>query len=660
MSLEETAVGALRSVLAHKPGALARTGQERMARAVARAIEDRTHLLVEAGTGTGKSLAYLAPALSSRARVVIATATKNLQNQLAEQDLPFLQSYLEMPFTYAVLKGRQSYACMAKLAERFGPDLAGEGLLFSDDDADALLTVVDWARGHPTGDRDDLAEAVDDLVWRTISVSGMECPGRARCPQGTVCFAEAAHDRAAEADVIVTNHHLYGLHVASGANILPEHDLVIFDEAHRLEDALSNAFGVELTPGRFHALANNAQRLVDPKKRSSDPIGKLRDAAEEFRRQAAGLNPDRLQPGDGALGGALRSARRAADLVGKALITPDGDTAPEVGPLSRVQIQLGHLSGDIDQAFRLPDGHVAWAEPHRPAIRVAPVEVSTSLAAGLLTRVPTVLTSATLTVGGRFDSIASRLGYTAEPLDDDPVVPDDAEISRTFRALAVEGSFDYGRQGLLYIAAHLPDPRDELYIDDAEREVEALVDAARGRALVLTTSFAAMGRFADHLSGAKAYRVLVQNELPKKALLDTFAEDETSVLIATMGFWEGIDVPGPALSLVILDKIPFARPDDPLHQARREAAEAKGLSAFEMVDLPRAAMLLCQGAGRLIRHERDRGVVAVLDRRLVSKRYGLHIIRTLPPFRRTTDRRRVLDELAVIGAAGLGHHADEA
>ena len=651
MSVDDAAVAALRSLLEHKPGAAVRDGQDRMTRAVARCIEDCTHLLAEAGTGTGKSLAYLVPALMSGSRTVVATATKNLQNQLAEQELPFLHAHLGIPFTWAVVKGRQSYACMAKLTERFGEDLRGEGLLFPDDNLDAMVMLAGWADGHPTGDRDDLAEAVDDDVWRAVAVSGMECPGRSRCAQGSVCFAESAFDRAAGADVIVTNHHLYGLHVTSGGNILPEHDVVVFDEAHRLEDALSNVFGVDLSPGRLHALANNAIRLVDPNKKSDDPVGELRDAAESLRSVIEGLAGERLQPGDGELGAALSVSRRAADRVGKSLVKLEDEANPDVGPLARVQNQLGHVLGDIDLAFDLPDGYVAWAEPFRATVRVAPVEVSGSLAGGLLTRVPTILTSATLSIGGRFDALAGRLGYLRQPIADDPFADDvDDPIARTYRALSVEGSFDYMRQGLLYIAAHLPDPRDELYGDDADREVETLLDAAGGRALVLTTSYAAMNRFTEHLSGAKPYTVLTQGQVPKKALLDAFSEDETSVLVATMGFWEGIDVPGPALSLVVLDKIPFARPDDPLHQARRDAVEARGGSAFELVDLPRAAMLLAQGAGRLIRRETDRGVVAVLDRRLVSKRYGLHIIRTLPGFRRTTDRRRALSELADIAA----------
>ena len=641
----------LERVLGEKEDAHYRAGQVAMLEAVAQAVEDRTHLMVEAGTGTGKSLAYLIPPLVSGKRVVVATATKNLQNQLSESELPFLAEHMGRPIRWAVLKGRQSYACMAKLVERFGEDLSSEGLLFPGDDVDALVHVVEWARGHETGDRDDLDEEVDDKVWRSISVSGMECPGKTRCPQGGVCFAENAADQAEMADVIITNHHLYGLHLTSGGRILPEHDLVIFDEAHRLESAFSSAFGVDLGAGRLHALANNASRLIDPDKKSNDPIGGLRAAANDLERVIKDLASARLRPGDGLLGTALRGARRQVDVVGKAIIKPD-ELDADAGAVARVKNQTGHVIGDIDLGFNLPADYVAWAEPWRGVVRVSPVEVSRPLSEYLLTQTPAILTSATLSMGGRFETMADRLGFIGQPLEDDPFAADIKDpIPRTYQALAVETSFRYQEQGLLYIAAHLPDPRNDAYPIVAADEVEHLVEAAGGRALVLTTSFANMRTFAAKLGGDRGYNVLVQGEVPKKQLLAEFADDETSVLVATMGFWEGIDIPGRALSLLIIDKIPFARPDDPLNQARRDVVEARGLSAFDRIDLPNAAMLMAQGSGRLIRNETDRGMVAILDRRLISMRYGTRIIRAMPRFLRTTDRQRALMFLdSVLGA----------
>lgn len=636
----------LERVLRAKEGAHYRAGQVEMLEAVAEAIDSRTHLMVEAGTGTGKSLAYLIPPLVAEKRVVVATATKTLQNQLSESDLPFLAEHMDRPITWAVLKGRQSYACMAKLVERFGEDLSGEGLLFPGDDVEGLVQLVEWAKGHATGDRDDLDDEVDDKVWRSISVSGIECPGKKRCPQGGVCFAESAADQAEEADIIITNHHLYGLHLTSGGRILPAHDLVVFDEAHRLESAFSSAFGVDLSAGRLHALANSANRLIDPASKANDPIGGLHGAAEDFDRVVKALPTARLRPGDGLVGTALRGARRQVDLVSKALIKPD-ERSDDAGAVARVKNQAGHLIGDIDLGFDLPADYVAWAEPWRGVVRVSPVEVARPLSEHLLTRTPAILTSATLSIGGRFEAMADRLGFLAQPLEDDPFAEDvDDPISRTYRGLSVETSFNFQQQGLLYIAAHLPDPRDDAYPIVSADEMETLVEAAGGRALVLTTSFANMANFAAKLGTGRDYKVLVQGELPKKQLMAEFAKDETSVLVATMGFWEGIDIPGRALSLLVIDKIPFARPDDPLNQARREAVEARGMSAFDRVDLPNAAMMMAQGAGRLIRNETDRGMVAVLDRRLISMRYGIRIIRTMPRFLRTTDRRRALSFLS--------------
>ena len=633
----------LERVLGEKDDAHYREGQVAMVEAVAQAIEDRAHLMVEAGTGTGKSLAYLIPPLVAGKRVVIATATKNLQNQLSDSELPFLAETMGRSVTWAVLKGRQSYACMAKLVERFGEDLAGEGLLFPGDDVEALVDVVGWARTHPTGDRDDLDDEVEDKVWRSISVSGMECPGKTRCPQGGACFAEKASEQAEFADVIITNHHLYGLHLTSGGRILPAHDLVIFDEAHRLESAFSSAFGVDLGGGRLHSLANNANRLIDPAKRDNDPVGGLHGAADDLDSVVKDLQSARLRPGDGLVGTALRGARRQVDLVSKSLIKPD-ELDDDAGAVARVKNQAGHVIGDIDLGFNLPADYVAWAEPWRGVVRVSPVEVSRPLAEHLLTQMPVVLTSATLSIGGRFEPLAERLGFLAEPLEDDPFAEEIEEpIERTYRALSVGTSFDFQRQGLLYVAAHLPDPRHENYPIVAADEVETLVESAGGRALVLTTSFANMRTFAAKLGSDRDYKVLVQGELPKKQLLAEFADDETSVLVATMGFWEGIDIPGRALSLLVIDKIPFARPDDPLNQARRDAVEARGASAFDRVDLPNAAMLMAQGAGRLIRNETDKGMVAILDRRLISMRCtpsGIRIIRTMPKFLRTTDRHR--------------------
>ncbi len=629
----------LDAVLAAKPGAQVRDGQRTMADAVGAAIVGRQHLLVEAGTGTGKSLAYLVGCLSSDATVVVSTATKALQDQLAGSELPFLAEHLDRPVRWSVIKGRQSYLCMARLVEQFGDDLdRPEASLFADEHAEEASTVAEWARHHETGDRDDLPATVSDPVWAEVSVSGMECPGATRCPQGDVCFAEAAVERARSADVIVTNHHLYGLHLTSGGRLLPDHDAVVFDEGHKLEIALSSAFGVDITPRRLTAFANRAQRLIDPAMRrgSADPIEIVHGAASNMATVFRALPGARLIPKEGDAGSAMSEARRAVAAAIKA-VKDAGEGDPDLGAVQRAKAQGGHLVGDLDYAMDLPDGAVAWAEPYRAAVRVAPIEVAPSLAGTLLVHTPTIITSATLSLGGNFTPLAQRLGFVDHEPTDDPYAHDvDDPLARTYHHLQIDGAFNYPMQGLLYVAAHLPDPRNDLWRDSAAEEALTLARAAGGRALVLTTSYAMMERMAERLADLET-RVLVQGEMPKPRLVGEFSDDETSTLVATMGFWEGIDVPGRSLSLVVIDRVPFPRPDDPLTQARREAVEARGISAFGAVDLPHAAMMLAQGAGRLIRNEADRGVVAVLDSRVIQRQYGQRILRSLPRLRRTSD-----------------------
>jgi ATP-dependent DNA helicase DinG len=636
------AVTALDMVLAERPDASPRPGQQDMAAAVATAIEERTHLLVEAGTGTGKSLAYLVPALLSGRRLVVATATKTLQDQLAGTELPFLAGCLGVPVTWAVLKGRQSYACLAKLVEQCGPTLDGTEAVSELFPAatEGVSAVADWISAGGSGDRDDLPAAVDDDLWRQVSVSGMECPGKANCPQGSRCVAEAALDRARAAQVVVTNHHLYALHLSSGSRILPEHDVAVIDEAHRLEAALSSAFAVDVSGRRVRAFAANARRLVDPE-RGPTVLEAVEAAAQRLTAAIATLLPARVDTTEGELGGAILTASRAVAAAAATLRRVE-DADPIAGAVARVQAQAGHLVGDFDLALALPDGSVAWAEPERAVVRVAPVEVDASLATHLLVARPTILTSATLTVGGSFIPLAARLGFLEEPIDPDPFAGDAPDpVARTYRPLRVEGSFDYARQGLLYVASRLPDPREDSWSEAAASEIALLTAASGGRALVLTTSHRMLGIVAARLAGAP-FRVLAQGELPKKRLVAEFAADETSTLVATMGYWEGIDVPGRSLSLVVIDRIPFPRPDDPLMQARRDAVEARGGSPFDAVDLPHAAMLLAQGAGRLIRGEDDRGMVAVLDSRLTGRRYGQRLLRSLPRLQRTSDPERAV------------------
>ncbi|MCP3993453.1 MAG: ATP-dependent DNA helicase [bacterium] len=638
--LAADSLDALIAVLDAKPEGVEREGQTQMVEAVANAISDRTHLIVEAGTGTGKSLAYLIPAILSGERIAIATATKSLQNQLADADLPFLVEHLGVPVSWSVVKGRRSYVCMAKLVERLGPDLDGSTPQLFEDEGDAVDVIVDWVRADGSGDRDDLPETVDDGLWRQVSVSGMECPGKKQCPQAGQCFAEAAIDAARDAQITVTNHHLYALHMASGRRILPDHDVIIFDEAHKLEAASSAAFGVDVSGGRLIAFANNAQRLLPPERRD-ELVGEVRSLAGRLGTEIEGLGEVRLVPSEDNLGDLILGSIRAVAAVSKALPKVD-DGEPLSGAVARARAQGGHVQADFGMALDMPDGHVAWAEPQRRVVRVAPVSVDFSIAANLLVHHPTIFTSATLTTGGSFVPLARRIGLSAQPIADDPAALDvEDPLSRAYEGLRVDGSFDYARQGLLYIASELPDPRQPDWQIAAAAEARSLAEASGGRALILTTSYRMMEGVAAALEGVP-FAVLVQGEMPKRQLISQFAAEETATLVATMGYWEGIDVPGPSLSLVVIDRIPFPRPDDPLMQARREAVVARGGSAFDEVDLPHATVLLAQGSGRLIRNENDRGVVAVLDRRLTAMRYGQRILRSLPRLLRTSDRNRAV------------------
>jgi len=639
---------ALSAALLSMPGAAERQGQVQMVTAVAEAIADAHHLAVEAGTGTGKSLAYLIPAVLSGRRVVIATATKSLQNQLADSELPFLEETLAVPVTWSVIKGRQSYVCMAKLVERFGPGLDGSVPQLFDDGDDHLDSLIEWVRDGGSGDQDDLPAVISDDRWRQVSVSGMECPGKKLCPQAAGCFAEAALDRARDAQIVITNHHLYALHLASGRRILPNHDLVIFDEAHKLEAASTAAFGVDVSGGRLSSFAGNSQRLLGPERRD-ELIGAVRTSASRLSAVIEKLDEARLVPSQGELGEAILSGIRAVSAVVKALPkVEEGDAL--AGAVARARSQGGHVQADFGLALDLPGGHVAWAEPGHRVVRVAPINVDLPLAANLLVHLPVVLTSATLTTGGSFAPLARRLGLITEPLEDDPAAIDvETPLARTYAGLRVAGSFDYSQQGLLYVAANLPDPRRPEWPDAAAAEIAALTEAAGGRALVLTTSYRMMKRAGAALTDAP-FEVLVQGELPKRQLIAAFSEKETATLVATMGYWEGIDVPGPSLSLVIIDRIPFPRPDDPLLQARREAVTDRGGSAFDEVDLPYASVMLAQGSGRLIRNEGDRGVLAILDRRLTAMRYGQRVLRSLPRLLRTSDGYRARHFLAEMSA----------
>lgn len=622
MSTAGSTTRVLRDVVGALPGGgEARTGQAAMAEAVARAIEESRHLIVEAGTGTGKSLAYLVPAVLSGARVVVATATKGLQDQLAGKDLPFLADQLDTEVSFAVLKGRSNYLCLQRVAElgaatdaeQLGLDGVAEGA-----PVEEIEQLVAWADATSSGDRAELSFEPSTRAWSAVSVGPRECPGAAKCPKGEVCFTERARRAAAQADIVVVNTHLYGLDIATGGGVLPDHDVVVVDEAHQLEEIVSATTGVEITAGRFQNLARTVRAIV-----ADDVLVAALDAAGyAFADELAGVAGRRLDtPLEGPLAEAIVAARettaKALEAVRKVPTDVGGDVAAR---RERALKAATSLVDDLDLALAVPESHVAWVagSPDFPALTLTAIDVAGVLAEGLWSRRTAVLTSAT---------IPPNLGAT---LGLDP---------GQFDELDVGSPFDYEQHALLYCAASMPDPRDEGYEAALHRELEALIVAAGGRTLALFTSWRAMDAAARALSPRLPWKVLTQRDLPKPALVDAFRADEQSCLFATMGFWQGIDLPGRTLSLVTIDRLPFPRPDDPVLSARRERVRG---DAFRLIDLPRAATLLAQGAGRLIRSAEDRGVVAVLDKRLATAaRYRWEIVNALPPMRRTKDRAEV-------------------
>jgi ATP-dependent DNA helicase DinG len=658
----DDAVAALVKITAQMSGGEHRPEQEEMCRAVAEAMVTRTHLVVQAGTGTGKSLAYLVPAALSGKKVVVATATKALQDQLAEKDLPQVEAGLGLPvpLDYAVLKGRSNYVCRQRVAEvgagGIQAELGDQGAGRADEPAPAaendgperqpsgappegiveeVRQLVAWSQTSQTGDRADLTFEPSDRAWNMVSVGPRECPGAYNCPSGGRCFAEAARERASVADVVVVNTHLYGAHLASGGVVLPGHDVVIFDEAHELEEVMTSSLGVEVTPGRFRSLVTSARSLVE--QRDADQLDRLASVGDQLGSLLADrvgtrvLHDEARPPLDDRelaelLTRGAEVSRRLTDALRRGgaqrSFLEDKGTDPDPDRASRKTRTLQaavHLSEDLHRFETRGDGEVAWVDGTRRNVRLrlSPVDVGPVLSTMLWGEVNSVLTSATIP-----PRIVERVGLEAFPTEE----------------LNVGSPFDYRAHALLYVARHLPDRRAAGAEEALHQELSQLMGAAGGRTLALFTSKRATEAAAAALAPELPYLVLLQGDLPKSLLLETFAGDETSCLFATMGFWQGVDIPGRALSLVTIDKLPFPRPDDPLLQARRDRA---GGGAFSLVDLPRAATLLAQGSGRLIRTADDRGVVAVLDPRLATASYRGVLLATLPPMRRSVDIHEV-------------------
>lgn len=605
-----------------------RPGQILMANKVAEAIKTRKPLLVEAGTGTGKSLAYLVPALLAEKRTVVATATIALQSQLINNDVPLVAEGLGLDVSAAVLKGRRNYLCLQRLDE-FDRSNHQEQLelLRGRSPGDHLQSIRDWAEATATGDREELDPAPPPDVWSAVSVGADECPGASRCPSGERCFAERARNIARESDVIVTNHHYYGLNLASDGVLLPEHDVVIFDEAHHLPEVIGATCGTDLGGGRVRALGRRVRTVL-----TDDELPALLDRSaidlDGLLRGDIGRRHDL----DADLVAVLIAARDRADRVVNALRkikAPEGSDA--AARVERAMMSATSLVGDVDEMIGSGADDVLWVDgnDNSPILRRTPLEIGAILDATLWTDRAVVLTSATLPNG-----LTEQLG-----------LPAGTQIER------VGSPFPYAELGLLYCSPDLPNPNSEKARAAVQAEMAILIEAAGGRTLGLFTSASAMREAAEVLREQLDVPILLQGESSKAALVEQFMADARTVLLATLSFWQGIDLPGDALTLVTIDRLPFPRPDEPVTQARRDRARA---AAFRTVDLPRTQMLLAQAAGRLVRRRTDRGVVAVLDPRLATKKsYRWDLINALPPFKRTRDRDEVVAFLRTLNSESL-------
>jgi ATP-dependent DNA helicase DinG len=641
-------------------GGQPREGQIAMAEAVANALSDRHHLLVQAGTGTGKSLAYLVPALVHGKKVLVATATLALQRQLVERDLPRIKGALEKELgrelTFAVYKGVGNYLCLQKMnSAEVDPD--GEVLLeigTLEKDAKRLRA---WAETPGvSGDRDD-APDVDRRVWYANSVSGRECIGKDDCAYGSQCFAVNAKAKAQTADVVVTNHTLLAIEIVDSHPILPERDAVILDEAHEFMDRTTQAVTEELTVARVERAAKMAKKHLPGK--ASDAFAKAADNfADALNDFAADVRNDPTKAGrlpelPAQLEAPIRKVKEASAAV-VALINADSDVIDPDSMAERARVK--GATNEVQQTatkMLKPSGHqVMWFEPTFSTLYLAPLSVSQVLRANLLTDTPVIATSATLSVGKSFDAIAKSIGFVVGGSDDEDS-EDEFEAGEidpaNVQMLDVGSPFDFAKQGALYLPKHIPEPGRDGPSKEALTELAELIDAAGGRTLALFSSWRGVEMADEYLR-----KVLAELEIPiitqKRGdsvgtLVERFAKEPKSILLGTISLWQGIDVPGPSCTLVAIDRIPFPRPDEPVMSARAAEADAAGGSGFMQVSLPRAALLLAQGTGRLIRSIDDRGVVAILDSRIVTKRYGSVLLNSMPPFWRTSDGAVIRDSL---------------
>ena len=631
-----------------------RAGQRTMAAHVAQALELQRHLLVQAGTGTGKSLGYLVPALArvgeSDQPIVVATATLALQAQIVNRDIPRLLQALEprpeSQAQVALLKGRNNYLCLHKLEGGYPedePDALFDMPSSTSRVGEEVVRLREWADLTETGDRDELKPGVSDRAWAQVSVSAAECLGR-RCPLVEECFSEMARSRAAEADIVITNHALLAINAFEGMKVLPEHETVIIDEAHELVDRVTGAVSGSLTV----AMVRRAARSV--KKHSKADSGALEMAAGTLETAFEGLAEGLLKGLDGRLLTAISAVNDAARTA-LSDTKPDGQDVDAGLQMARSRVSEVHdmssrileASGEQDVLWISRQGgwengrYVAASDTDPATLNIAPLSVGLQLRDGLFADRTVILTSATLTVGDSFDVAAAALGLQGEG-------------APRWTSIDVGSPFDYRKQGIMYVAGDLKPPGFGVHEGQLER-LRELCEASEGGALGLFSSKRAAERAAEYMREHSDLNILLQGESSLKALVEEFSEDVDSCLFGTMSLWQGVDVPGDSCRLVVMDRIPFPRPDDPIAQARTEAVNRHRGNGFMAVSAHHAAIRMAQGAGRLIRSVSDRGVVAVLDSRVATKRYGGFLMKAMPPMWSTQNKAAVIGALARLSAS---------
>lgn len=616
-----------------------RPGQVRMAEAVMNAIEEKRHLCVEAGTGTGKTLAYLIPLIFSNKRVVISTATKNLQEQLFSKDIPFLEKALGRKLSVCYMKGRSNYLCWNRLEA-----IEGEAYLFSPHDPEYLKRIRRWAQTTKTGDRAELTDLPEDLpLWHRLDARREICTGQ-KCRNFDGCFITRMRQQALQSDIIVVNHHLFfadlSLRQGDFASVLPDYAVVVFDEAHELEDVATQYFGVMVSNYRFEELVRDAEKgLAETKSGSgylTEQLAKLLERSREFfarflgkegryvlKPLGSGVGIRRGINGVDTLSDSYRALCTQLEVVrsGIASVPVQSET------LDALVRRCREIGNELSSILELESTeHVYWCEIRGRGVYLwaSPIDISGLLKERLFACVDTaIMTSATLSTNGNFSFVKSRLGL------------DDAD------ELIVASHFDFANQAILYVPRNIPEPREEGWVRQACRELEIILQASRGRAFLLFTSYSQMEQVHQSLVGRIKYPLLVQGQMSRSGLLESFRKTPNAVLLATSSFWQGVDVQGEQLSCVVIDKLPFSVPSDPVVAARIAHINQSGGNAFYDYQIPTATILLKQGMGRLIRSKTDRGILALLDKRVITKGYGRVFLHSLPPAPLTHDSDQV-------------------